>query len=260
MRNAVCSALLLCVALGAFASAQEQGPLADEKIPAAIRDAVASPDRPDADKALDAGRKPAQVLAFFGVAPGMKVADLFAGGGYTTELLARIVGPGGKVWSQEPIFPPERKEIEDAWANRLKRPALANVVPVHVAFSGDFLPVPPGSLDAVVINMNYHDLVLQGGDMDKVNGTVLKALRSGGVYGIVDHSAAVGGSLLDSLNLHRIDEGALTRQVERAGFKLAAASSVLRNPADTRDWNTSPRSAGERRGTSDRFVLRFVKP
>jgi predicted methyltransferase len=261
MRTAVCSALLLCFALGASTSVQEQGPLADDKIPAAIRDAVAAADRPDADKALDAGRKPAQVLAFFGVAPGMKAADLFAGGGYTTELLARVVGPNGKVWSQEPVFPPERKQIEDAWANRLKRPALANVVAVHKPFNDpDFLPAPPGSLDLVVMNMNYHDLVLQGVDVDKVNATVFKALRSGGVYGIIDHSAAQGGSLIESLNLHRIDESALTKQVEKAGFKLAAASSVLRNPADTRDWSTSPASAGEKRGTSDRFVLRFVKP
>jgi len=135
------------------------------------------------------------------------------------------------------------------------------VVPVHKAFSDpDFLPMPPGTLDVVVMNMNYHDLVLQGGDMDKVNGAVWKALRSGGVYGIVDHSAAQGGSLIESLNLHRIDETALTRQVEKAGFQLAAASSVLRNPADTRDWNTSPGKAADKRGTSDRFVLRFVKP
>ncbi|HXZ84685.1 MAG TPA: SAM-dependent methyltransferase [Myxococcota bacterium] len=240
---------------------QEQGPIPDDKIPAAIREAVASPDRPDADKQLDPGRKPAQVLAFFGVAPGMKVADLFAGGGYTTELLARIVGPSGKVWSQEPVFPPERKEIEDAWANRLKRPALANVVAVHKAFSDpDFLPAPAGSLDVVVINLNYHDLVLQGVDVTKVNAAVFKALRSGGVYGVVDHSAPPGGSLIESLNLHRIDEGSLTRQVEQAGFKLGAASSVLRNPKDTRDWSTAPRAAGEKRGTSDRFVLRFVKP
>ena len=261
MRIAAASALLLCFALGASTSVPEQGPLAEDKIPAAIRDAVAASDRPDADKALDAGRKPAQVLAFFGVAPGMKAADLFAGGGYTTELLARIVGPNGKVWSQEPVFPPERKQIEDAWESRLKRPALANVVPVHKAFSDpDFLPMPPGTLDVVVMNMNYHDLVLQGGDMDKVNGAVWKALRSGGVYGFVDHSAAQGGSLIESLNLHRIDETALTRQVEKAGFQLAAASSVLRNPADTRDWNTSPGKAADKRGTSDRFVLRFVKP
>jgi predicted methyltransferase len=255
-------ALALCAAtaLAATASVPEQGPLPADKIPAAIKDAVAAADRPDADKALDAGRLPAQMLAFFGVAPGMKVADLFAGGGYTTELLSRVVGPTGKVYSQEPVFPPDRKQIEDAWQERLKRPVLANVTPVHKSFSEpDFLPAPPDSLDVVVMNMNYHDIVLQGGDRKPINAAVLKALKKGGVYGIVDHSA-IPKSGIESLSLHRIDESLLTAEVEKAGFKLDAASSVYRHPEDDRTWNTSPRASGDKRGTSDRFMLRFVKP
>jgi predicted methyltransferase len=200
------------------------------------------------------------MLAFFGVAPGMKVADLFAGGGYTTELLARVVGPTGKVYSQEPIFPPDRKQIEDAWTARLAGPALANVVAVHKSFADpDFLPAPPDSLDLVVMNMNYHDLVLQSVDRDKVNAAVFRALRKGGVYGIVDHSAKAGSGR-ESLQLHRIDQTFLSAEVEKAGFKVEAASAVLRRPDDDRTWSTSPRTAGEKRGTSDRFMLRFVKP
>jgi predicted methyltransferase len=261
LRTAVtAAALLVAFGFAAAASVEEQPPLATDKIPAAIRDAVASPDRPDADKALDAGRQPAQMLAFFGVAPGMEVADVYAGGGYTTELLARVVGPKGKVYSQEPVFPPELKQIEDAWTARLAKPALANVVAVHKSLKDDdFVLAPPGTLDVVVLNMNYHDLVLQGIDRGKVNGAVLKALKSGGVYGIVDHSAPPNGGI-ESLNLHRIDQGQLTAEVERSGFKLAAASSALRHPEDTRTWSTSPKVAGEKRGQSDRFVLRFVKP
>jgi len=251
-----CVALL---ALAAATSVKESGPIPPDKIPAAIHTAVGAADRPDADKALDAGRMPEQMLAFFGVAPGMKVADLYAGGGYTTELLARVVGPNGKVYSQEPMFPPELKQIEDAWTARLARPALANVVAVHKGLADDFLPASPGSLDLVVINMNYHDLVLQKLDRDKVNATVFAALKKGGAYGIVDHSAKPGGGD-ESLQLHRIGEGFLTKEVEKAGFKLDAASSALRNAKDDRTWSTSPRVAGEKRGTSDRFMLRFVKP
>jgi predicted methyltransferase len=252
--------ILAAVVLAALAIS-ESAPFKPEEIPGPIRDAVAAADRPEADKALDAGRQPAQMLAFFGISPNMKVADLWAGGGYTTELLARVVGAGGKVYSQEPIFPPELKQIEDAWAKRLATPALVHVVvPVHKAVTDpDFQLAPDGSLDAVVINMNYHDLVLQKLDRERINGIVLRALRRGGVYGIVDHSAKPGSGDA-SLQLHRIDEDFLVAEVEKAGFKLAGASAALRNPADDRSWSTSPRVAGEKRGTSDRFMLRFAKP
>lgn len=237
----------------------EMGPVTPDKVPAPIREAIAAPDRPDADKALDAGREPAQWLAFFGAAPGMKAADLYAGGGYTTELLARIAGPNGKVWSQLPPLPPDFASIEQAWTERLKKPALANTVPVHVALDGDFLPVPPGSLDLVLIHLNYHDLVLRGVDRDKLNATVFRALRPGGIYGIVDHSAKPGAGQA-GLELHRIDESQVIAEVQKAGFELDGASSALRHPDDDKSWSTSPRTAGEKRGTSDRFVLRFKKP
>lgn len=259
MKGFICAVGLAALALVAATPTKESAPLPPERIPAPIRDAVASPERPEADRALDAGREPAQLLAFFGAAPGMKAADLFAGGGYTTELLARIAGPKGKVWSQLPILPPEMAQVEQAWSERLKKPALANTVAVHANFDGDFLPVPPGSLDLVVINLNYHDLVLRGVDREKVNAAVFRALRPGGIYGIVDHSAKPGSGDA-GLQLHRIDVAQVLLEVEKAGFKLDGASSVLRRPDDDRSWSTSPRTAGERRGTSDRFVLRFEKP
>jgi predicted methyltransferase len=89
----------------------------------------------------------------------------------------------------------------------------------------------------------------------------LTALKPGGVYGIVDHSAAAGSGLRDVETLHRIDEATLKEEILAAGFKLEAESDVLRVPSDPRDWNTSPRSGPpEKRGSSDRFTLRFVKP
>jgi predicted methyltransferase len=251
-------ALTAFLALTTLSPAPESGPVAPDKIPVSIRDAVAAADRPDADKALDAGRQPAQLLAFFRIAPGMKVADLFAGGGYTTELLARVVGPQGKVYSQNASFPPELAQVEQAWHERLAKPLLANVTPIRQNFDGDFLPVPPESLDAVLINLNYHDLVLRGVDRAHVNGAVFRALKKGGVYGVVDHSAKPGSGA-EGLQLHRIEQPVLVKEVEQAGFVLDAASSVLRRPDDDMTWSTSPRVAGEKRGTSDRFVLRFVK-
>jgi predicted methyltransferase len=242
------------------ATVQESAPIPPEQIPSNIRDAVNAPDRSEADKSLDAGRRPDQMLAFFGIRPGMKVADLFAGGGYTTELLARVVGPTGAVYSQNPAFPPEFQQVEQAWTERLQKPVLKNVTAVHKGFdAADLLPVPPGSLDAVVMNMNYHDLVLRGVDRAKVNTMVYAALKSGGVYAIVDHSAKDGSGAAD-VGLHRIDEKFLTNEIQQSGFTLAARSSALRHPDDDRTWGASPRVVGERRGTTDRFMLIFKKP
>ena len=95
-----------------MATVQESAPIPADQIPPADKNAVASPDRPAEDVKLDAGRKPDQMLAFFGIAPGMQVADLFAGGGYTTELLSRAVGPTGKVYSQNIPFPPK---VQKGW-------------------------------------------------------------------------------------------------------------------------------------------------
>lgn len=242
------------------ATLQESPPIPADQIPANIANAVSAPDLPAADKSLDAGRKPAQMLAFFGIAPGMQVADLFAGGGYTTELLSRAVGPTGTVYSQNPNFPPAYHAVAQAWEERLRRPILKNVTGVTCDFgAADLLAVPRESLDAVIINMNYHDLVLQGVDRDKVNAAVLKALKFGGVYGIVDHSAKPGSGIKD-VTLHRIDESVVIDEIRKAGFRLDGESSALRNPMDDRTWVTAPRAAGARRGTSDRFMLKFEKP
>jgi len=241
----------------AEAGAAPQGGIPAAQIPKAITDAVNSPDRPAADKQLDAGRHFDQVLAFFGIAPGMKVADLWAGGGYTTELLARTVGPGGKVYSQNGPFPPAFKKGEEAWKARLKEPGMSNVVELQKPFDhpDDILPVPSESLDAVIINMNYHDMVGRGYDRARINAAVFKALKPGGVYGIIDNSAAPGSGARDVSTLHRIDEAFEINEIKQAGCRLEAASSALRNPKDDRTWFIM-----QHRGEQDRFVLKFIKP
>ena len=241
----------------AESGAAQQGAIPAAQIPKPVTDAVNSSGRPAADKELDAGRRPEQLLAFLGIKPGMKVADLWAGGGYTTELLARTVGPSGKVYSQNGTFPPSFKKGEDAWKARVKEPGLSNVVELQKPFNhpDDILPVPPESLDAVIINMNYHDMVGRGYDRDKINVAVFKALKPGGIYGIIDNSAQPGSGERDANTLHRIDEIFEIKEIEQAGFKLEAASSVLRNPKDDRTWFIM-----KHRGQQDRFVLKFVKP
>jgi predicted methyltransferase len=227
-------------------------------VPAEIRRVVDAPDRSAADRALDAGRHPAEMLAFFGVHAGMRVADLAAGGGYTTELLARAVGPTGVVYGQNPKLILERY-AEAPWSERLRKPVMQNVVRVDSEFD-EPLPLEAHDLDAVFMILFYHDTIWMGADRARLNRAVFRALKPGGVFAIVDHSARAGAGVSEVKTLHRIEESVVREEIEAAGFRLGATGNFLRNPSDPRDWNDSPSAAGERRGTSDRFVLAFVKP
>jgi predicted methyltransferase len=250
------SAVTAAPADAAAAAPAPYTPAAD--VPEHIKKAIAAEDRSPEDRALDAGRKPGEVLAFFGIAQNQKIGELFAGGGYTTELLARIVGDGGKIYAQN------TKEIMDKfarkpWSERAAEPIMKNVVTVEQSTETPF-PPEAKNLDAVVSVLNYHDFVWMKVDRAKMNKAVFDALKPGGVYAIVDHSAAEKSGTRDVETFHRIDEETVKQEVTAAGFKLEAESDVLRNPEDKRDWNGSPKAAAEKRGTTDRFVLRFVKP
>lgn len=224
-----------------------------------IKAAIAASDRTDNDRRLDAGRKPGEVLSFFGIAPGQKIGELFAGGGYTTELMARTVGDSGHVWAEN------TKEIMDKlarkpWTVRAASPAMKNVTSVELPIDAPF-PPDAKDLDAVIMVLNYHDTVnMKDVDRGKMNKAVLAALKKGGVFGIVDSSAVAGSGTRDTDTLHRIDEEFVKKEVTAAGFKLVGERDVLRNPDDKRDWNSSPRAAGPKRGTMDQFVLKFAKP
>jgi predicted methyltransferase len=232
---------LLALVLAACASA----PLPRER----IAEIVASPERSAADRTNDVRRKPVEMLSFIGVGPGMTVLDVSAGGGYTTELLARSVGRGGKVYAQSGKPSPRLLE-------RLKSPALSNVVVASRRFDD---PVPPeaagNSLDLVTLMFNYHDFGHLGVDRARLNRAVFDALKPGGAYVIADHSGRAGTGISESGTLHRIEEAFLRKEVEAAGFRLAGEGEFLRNPSDPRDRET-PEPAQPK----DEFVLKFLKP
>jgi predicted methyltransferase len=226
-------------------------------VPPAIDEIVNAMDRWDSDRDLDAGRHPGELLAFLSLAPGMRVAELVAGKGYTTELLARSVGAKGRVWAENPAR--LLKFVGREFAERSEKSVMQNVVRVDQPVDS---PLPPDAvgLDAVVSVLSYHDTVWLGVDRRAMNKAAFDALKKGGEYVIVDHSAAAGHGTADAKTLHRIDEDTVTREVLAAGFESAGHADFLRNPRDTLDWNDSPSQAGDRRGTSDRFVLKFVRP
>jgi predicted methyltransferase len=188
----------------------------------------------------------------------MKVAELGAGGGYTTELLARAVGPSGVVFGQNSPWILE-KFAEKPWAARLAKPVNGNVVKVTRDFD-DPLPAEAKELDAVFLVLFYHDTFWMKVDRAKMNAAVLRALKPGGVFVIVDHSARAGAGSTEVQTTHRIESSVVVAELTQAGFRPAGEGNFLRNAEDKRDWNASPGAAAERRGTSDRFVLKFVKP
>src|SRR3954467_404770 len=204
---------------------------------------VAATDRAEADRKLDLGRKPAEMLEFLGVKQGMKVEDLGAGGGYTTELLARAVGPDGVVYMQND--PRWMSFLKDRIAERLTHPAMKNAVRVDVPFDD---PAPPGvkDLDLAVLNVIYHDIANMPVDRVRMNQVIFNALKPGGVYVVIDSSAKNGSGLSATQSLHRIDEKVVKEEVTKAGFKLGGEGNFLRNPEDTRDWNSSPRRPNRR--------------
>jgi predicted methyltransferase len=226
-------------------------------VPPEVSAIVDATDRTDADRQLDAGRHPGELLTFLALAPGMRVAELVAGAGYTTELLARAVSPKGKVWAENPAG--FLKFVGAPYKERLAKPALKNVVRADRPIDSP-LPADAKNLDAVVSVLVYHDTVWLGVDRDKMNKAAFDALKKGGEYVVVDHSAAAGHGTDDVKTLHRIEEDAVTREVVRAGFQPAGSANFLRNPDDGRDWNDAPNAAADKRGTSDRFVLKFVRP
>ena len=164
----------------------------------------------------------------------------------------------GTVYGQNPKWLLE-KFAEKPWSARLAKSVMKNVTRLDREFDDPF-PPEVTNLDGVISILFYHDTVWLKADRDKMNKAVFAALKHGGVYGIIDHSAQPGSGVRDVKTFHRIDEGFLVAEVERAGFKLADEANFLRNPSDTRDWNDAPSAAADKRGTSDRFVLKFVKP
>ena len=214
---------------------------------------VNAPDRSAADRTNDVRRHPAEMLAFIGVRPGMTALDVSAARGYTTELIARAVGPSGNVYGQGPLLATGATAPPPPFAERMKNPQLAQLHFVRRPFED---PVPPelrGKLDLVTLMFNYHDMGHAGVDRAKMNRAIFDGLKPGGMYVIADHAGRPGTGISESGTLHRIEEAFLTREVEAAGFRLEAHADFLRNPQDPRDQENPPFK-------KDEFVLKFVKP
>ena len=218
-----------------------------QQLAAHYQSVITSPVRTDQDRRMDASRRPEAFLPFTRVRPGMRVLDVSAGAGYTSQLLALAVGETGKVWAQTTA---PRAALNE----RLSAAPQPHFVPVVRPFED---PVPEGAtgLDLVTLVLNYHDIAYLPVDRAKMNAKIYAALKPGGTLVLIDHAARSGTGAADAKSLHRIDEALVRAEVERAGLRFDAAADYLRNPQDARDQTT----AGAK-FQSDKFVLRFVKP
>jgi predicted methyltransferase len=233
------------------------GPLPD--VSAALAAAVADSSRPDSDTTRDADRKPEQTLAFSGIKPGDYVADYVADSGYFTRLFSSVVGSKGHVYAVEPTaffkyqsFP---KSVAELQGYAVAHPNVT----VTTAAALEGLKFPE-KLDLFWISQNYHDLhddFMGPVDTAAFNKAVYSALKPGGFYVILDHSAAPGAPANVTETLHRIESSTVRREVEAAGFKFDSESSILSNPADPRTAKVFDQTI---RGRTDQFILKFRKP
>jgi predicted methyltransferase len=213
---------------------------------------IAAPDRSENDRRTDQRRNPPRLLAFTGVRPGMKVLDMGAGGGYSTELMARAVGPSGTVYAQNPAEGGEKANA--AFQARAKSAVMKNVVLLQRPFE-DPLPLEVRDLDLITFFFQYHDTSALNVDRQRMNRRLFEALKPGGYLVLADHSAQTGDGVSVSRTLHRIEESVVKSDMAAAGFRLVEEGDFLRNAEDKRDVIVfkSPVRV-------DEFVLKFQKP
>ena len=255
MCNRLVTALLLLVAASPLLNDAWGSDSSRHAIAAALLD----PSRPSADTIRDANRKPAQTLEFSGVKPGDKVADYAAGAGYFTRLLATVAGPAGHVYASVPAallqYPNIVKGTAEIQAYAVTHPNVS----VTLASALEAAKYPE-KLDLFWISQNYHDLhddFMGPVDIAAFNRAVYAALKPGGIYIVLDHVAAKGSPAHVTDTLHRIEPSTVRREVEAAGFRYEAESTVLANPDDP---HTATAFDPSIQGRTDQFILKFMRP
>ena len=207
---------------------------------------------------LDESRKPAEVLKFLGLKPGMRVSDPFGGNLYWAEITAPIVGPKGRVIIWQPTQFYRQKTYDNYTAFKAKQPNVwMRVSPFEAPDLG-------AGYDFMLINLDYHDVYWENAkngivrmDPDQWLKTVYAAMKPGAVVGVIDHVANPGDTRATVEKYHRIDPATVKADFKRAGFRLEAESDMLRNPADDHSLNVFDPKI---RGKTDRFVFKFRKP
>ena len=228
--------------------------------PSSIAAAVASPSRNPDNVKLDEGRKPAQVLKFLGLKPGMNVLDLFGANAYWAEMTAPVVGPKGHVtvWMPSQFYSDKGKA---SFATFMA--SHPNVSIVTSPFEAPDLPA--NYADWVILNDNYHDTYWQNAkykipqmDPNAFLKAVYASMKPGATIGVIDHVANPNSDTRATVDkYHRIDPNVVKADFKRAGFVFSGSSDLLRNPADTHQVEVHDPAI---KGKTDRFIFLFKKP
>lgn len=229
--------------------------------PADVATSVAATSaRTEANVKLDEGRKPAEVLNFFGLEKGMRVLDMFGANQYWAEIIAPAVGPNGfvVVWQPNQFLNDKRRATFAEFAGRQK-----NVLLINSPFEQP--SIGTGAYDFILMNLDYHDVYWESAERKIVRmepdawlQRLYAAAKPGAIVGIIDHVASPGGDTRAVVEkLHRIDPAVVKTDFLRAGFVLEAESDLLKNPADDHSLNVFDEKI---RGKTDRFLFKFRKP
>jgi predicted methyltransferase len=244
--------LLLCVAANVLAASPAS-------VPKYLQAAIDNPSRPDADRARDVNRKPAQVIAFAGIKPGDQIGELMPGGGYFTRIFCQIVGAKGHVTTVK-MLPAVPRDPPPADARAMAPPAPAPNPCTNITEqsqrAADF--TLPSGLDVVWTSENYHDLhnaAFGPPDMKALDTVIFNALKPGGIFMVEDHVAEAGSGARDTSTLHRIDPELVKQEVLSVGFVFAGSSDVLHNADDPHQAKVFQLA-----GKSDKFLFKFRKP
>jgi predicted methyltransferase len=219
------------------------------------RSILDDPGRPEEEREQDDARKALDIYAWLGIRPSMTVADLFCAGGYNTHLLSKVVGKTGKVYgvfefyADKEVFDGQLYKVDEVTA-RVETSGLDNV---ELLTKMDELPAD--AIDAMIVVRNYHDVewVFDGLKRKEVVSSIFKAIKPGGVVGIVEVATDEEGW---HDKTHRLNEQVVIDDFTAGGFKLLDRSDMLANPED--DHSISGFKEG--RHTMDRYLLKFEKP
>jgi predicted methyltransferase len=244
----------------AFSIAALAVPAGASPTPLSISAAVAAKDRAADNVKMDEGRKPAQVLRFLGLRPGMTALDLFGGNRYWSEIMAPAVGPKGKVlvWEPAQFYDPDSQKAFAEFS--AKHPNVS----IH-STPFEAIDLPKNSADFVMLNLNYHDTYWESAkykiprmEPSAFLKTVYAAMKPGATIGVIDHIASPNSDTRATVEkFHRIDPKVVLADFRRAGFTFVGSSNVLRNPADKHELMVFDPKI---RGKTDRFVYKFRKP
>lgn len=230
---------------------------ADNEIDVKVEAALADAARPAEDRLRDENRLPLETLNFFGLKDNMRVLELMPGGGWYTRVLAPVLAENGKLYvamgtktvSDKVLVLPgfDKVQVLDT-SDDLRRPAGSrHYVVDDFDFSVD-------ELDMVVTFRNLHNFDVS--NREKVNRQVFAALKSGGLYGVVDHTAR-HMEPANNENRRRLDPVLVIKELVDIGFEFVAYTDLHYRADDELEYEVGRHSVT---GNTDRFTLLFRKP